>query len=60
MQYISINDAAKVLKVNRRTIYMLVKSGEIPAIRVGSQWRIPESFLEEGTENNKNYKEEEK
>ncbi|HUM44396.1 MAG TPA: helix-turn-helix domain-containing protein [Fervidobacterium sp.] len=51
MEYLSIDEVASRLHVSRKTVYMLVKEGKIPAIRIGVQWRIPESFLEEGTGN---------
>ena len=28
------------LKVNPRTIYRLIKTGELPAVRIGRQWRF--------------------
>jgi excisionase family DNA binding protein len=41
----------EVLKVDRTTIYRIVKRGELNAIRVGNQWRFPrhevESWLNE-------------
>jgi len=35
-----------VLKVDRTTIYRIVKRGELPAIRVGNQWRFPRREVE--------------
>jgi len=35
------------LKVNPRTIYRLIKTGELPAIRIGRQWRFRRSDLDE-------------
>ena len=35
------------LKVNPRTIYRLIKSGELPAVRIGRQWRFRRSDLDE-------------
>jgi excisionase family DNA binding protein len=35
------------LKVNPRTIYRLIKTGELPAIRVGRQWRFRRTDLDE-------------
>jgi excisionase family DNA binding protein len=34
------DEYAKDRKVSVRTVYRLIKSGKIPAERVGSQWRI--------------------
>ena len=35
------------LKVNPRTIYRLIRSGELPAFRIGRQWRFRRSDLDE-------------
>jgi excisionase family DNA binding protein len=35
------------LKVNPRTIYRLIRSGELPAVRIGRQWRFRRSDLDE-------------
>jgi len=51
MEYLTPEQVAERLHVSRKTVYNLLKLGKIPAIRIGVQWRIPESFLEEGTGN---------
>jgi len=35
-----------ILKVDRTTIYRMVNSGQLPAIRVGNQWRFPREGVE--------------
>jgi len=35
------------LKVNPRTIYRLIKTGELPAVRIGRQWRFRRADLDE-------------
>ena len=39
-------DASKVLKVGYRTVLDLINTGVIQAIKIGRQYRIPESSLE--------------
>jgi excisionase family DNA binding protein len=34
------------LRVNVRTVYRLMRTGELPAVRVGRQWRIRRSDLD--------------
>jgi excisionase family DNA binding protein len=34
------------LRVNVRTVYRLMRTGELPAVRVGRQWRIRRADLE--------------
>ncbi|HME62244.1 MAG TPA: helix-turn-helix domain-containing protein [Candidatus Binatia bacterium] len=38
---------ASVLKVFQRTMQRLIQSGEMPAFKIGGQWRILKSRLEE-------------
>jgi acetyl-CoA synthetase len=46
VQVYRVDEAAKILKVNFRTVYRLIKSGKIQAKKVGHQWRIPRGELE--------------
>jgi excisionase family DNA binding protein len=39
-EYYSLEEAAQILGVNYQLIYKLVRSGELPAIRVGRVYRI--------------------
>jgi len=34
------------LRVTSRTIYRLIKAGDLPAVRVGRQWRFRQSDLD--------------
>jgi excisionase family DNA binding protein len=36
----TVNDVAAYLRVHRTTVYRLLKNGQIPAFRVGSDWRF--------------------
>lgn len=49
-------EALKVLKVTKRTLYRYIKAGQIKAVRLGREYRITEDalrdFLEHGTEAN--------
>ena len=49
MEFFKPEEVAKILKIDLRTIYRLIKKGEIPVKKVGMQYRIPESFLKEYT-----------
>ncbi|MFE3959292.1 helix-turn-helix domain-containing protein [Nocardia sp. NPDC059091] len=44
---VSIPDAARLLGIGRSTVYAAVKSGELPAIRVGHRVRIPSKWIRE-------------
>jgi len=51
---LTVNEVANILRVSNMTVYRLVKSGQIPAIRVGKNYRIKESdvneYLTKGTQ----------
>jgi excisionase family DNA binding protein len=40
---LTVNEVASILRVSNMTVYRLLKSGQIPAIRVGKNYRIKES-----------------
>lgn len=48
----TVQEVADTLRVHARTAYRLITNGEIKAVKIGSQWRIPESalndYIEEG------------
>jgi len=37
---VTVREAASHLRVSARTVYRLIESGEIGAVRIGKQWRI--------------------
>lgn len=39
-------EAAKILKVDRRTVYKYLRSGELPAAKIGDTWRIRQEDLD--------------
>ena len=42
VEYLTIEEVSKLLRVNKRTIHNYIKRGEIPAIRLSSKTlRIP-------------------
>ncbi len=46
---VTVREAAKYMRVSARTVYRLIESGQISAVRIGKQWRIPSQDLP-GTE----------
>lgn len=42
---LTVREVAEVLRVHQRTAYRLITGGSIKAIKIGSQWRVPESAL---------------
>jgi excisionase family DNA binding protein len=51
---LTVNEVAKILRVSNMTVYRLVKGKQIPAIRVGKNYRIKEvdveKYLNRGSE----------
>lgn len=47
-RFLSLTDVAEVLSLDARDVLALVRSGELPAIRLGSigQWRVDHGVLE--------------
>lgn len=40
-QYISITEFAEKFNMHRENVFKLIKSGRLPAVRIGKQWAIP-------------------
>lgn len=51
-EYLTPADVARRLAVSKMTVFRLIQTGELPAIRAGRQYRIPtaayESFVQRG------------
>ncbi|MDD4953110.1 MAG: helix-turn-helix domain-containing protein [Desulfovibrionaceae bacterium] len=41
----TVREVAEALRVHSRTAYRLITQGDIKAIKIGSQWRVPERAL---------------
>lgn len=42
MTFMTVAEVAAVMRVSKMTVYRLVHSGELPAVRVGRSFRVPE------------------
>lgn len=45
MKFFTVNEVAEMMRVSPMTVYRMVHSGEVPAIRFGRSFRIPESAV---------------
>jgi excisionase family DNA binding protein len=45
MRFLTVAEVADMMRVSSMTVYRLVKSGELPAVRFGRSYRIPESAV---------------
>ena len=47
-QFYTVAEVADIMRVSRMTVYRMVHSGELPAIRVGkNSYRVPRSALDQ-------------
>ena len=43
---LTVSEVADVMRVSNMTVYRLIKSGQLPAVRVGKNYRIRESDVD--------------
>jgi excisionase family DNA binding protein len=57
LDFLTVAEVATIMRVSKMTVYRLVHSGELPAVRVGRSFRVPaqvvhdylrDSFVEAG------------
>ena len=45
LRLLTLSEAAQVLHVSTKTLQRMIRSGDLPALKVGGQWRLRESQL---------------
>lgn len=45
LRFLTLAEAAIILQVSKRTILRMIQKKEVPALKVGGQWRLRESQL---------------
>ena len=50
IRLLTLSEAAALLHVSTRTLQRMIRSGELPALKVGGQWRVRESQLRQWIE----------
>jgi excisionase family DNA binding protein len=45
VRFLTVAEVAALMRVSRMTVYRLVHSGELAAVRVGRSFRVPEQAL---------------
>lgn len=45
-KFMTVAEVADVMRVSKMTVYRLVHSGELPAVRFGRSYRVPENAVE--------------
>ncbi len=49
-EFLTTDEVLEYLRINARTVYRLIRNGELPAVRIGRQWRIRRNDLDEWLE----------
>jgi excisionase family DNA binding protein len=45
VRFLTVAEVASLMRVSKMTVYRLVHSGELNAVRVGRSFRVPESAV---------------
>jgi excisionase family DNA binding protein len=46
VHFLTVSEVAEVMRVSKMTVYRLVHSGELPAVRFGRSYRVPETAVQ--------------
>ena len=47
VRFLTVAEVATIMRVSKMTVYRLVHGGELPAVRVGRSFRVPEQAVHE-------------
>ena len=47
VRFLTVAEVAEMMRVSKMTVYRLVHAGELPAVRFGRSYRVPESAVAE-------------
>ena len=47
IRFLTVAEVAAIMRVSKMTVYRLVHSGELPSVRVGRSFRVPEKSVNE-------------
>jgi excisionase family DNA binding protein len=50
LKFLTLAEAATILQVSKRTILRMIQKRDVPALKVGGQWRLRESQLKRWAE----------
>lgn len=46
VRFLTVAEVASIMRVSKMTVYRMVHSGELPAVRVGRSFRVPEDEVQ--------------
>ena len=44
-QFVTVAEVAQLMRVSKMTVYRMIHSGELPAMRVGKSFRVPQAAV---------------
>ena len=47
VRFLTVAEVASMMRVSKMTVYRLVHNGELPAVRVGRSFRVPEQAVQD-------------
>jgi excisionase family DNA binding protein len=47
VKFLTVAEVAAVMRVSKMTVYRMVHGGDLPAVRVGRSFRVPEKAVHE-------------
>ncbi|MCU1482490.1 MAG: DNA-binding protein [Subtercola sp.] len=50
VRFLTVAEVADMMRVSKMTVYRMVHSGELPAIRFGRSFRVPETAVQSAIE----------
>ena len=51
VRFLTVAEVAALMRVSKMTVYRMVHAGELPAIRFGRSYRVPESAVTQVLQN---------
>lgn len=51
VRFLTVAEVADIMRVSKMTVYRLVHAGELPAVRFGRSYRVPESAVAAALQN---------
>jgi len=47
VRFLTVAEVAEVMRVSKMTVYRMVHAGDLPAVRVGRSFRVPEQAVQD-------------
>ena len=47
VRFLTVAEVASMMRVSKMTVYRLVHAGDLPAVRVGRSFRVPEKAVDD-------------